>query len=400
MWSWLSKQPRIELLPSDQFPSLNSQFPSIGEGAMLDPTGHELESTQFSDLLLNECEDRSSYVRITNKGHGRYGPQTVPVKNPLSKLTITLSGHDNARLQALERAGLSTKKFITRTATKVAKLYAKYEGMNVIALAVHADSGCIHIHVIFSHVSRDKKLLYKNPHRGCNRKRQAGIGLISTKRMCDMGFWPVEDAAKANYLLADREKETCQLPTDYLLSRYVDRECEAYYRDLDLLKGKDADKRPSPKVKMLRGVISATDRQYKTAALARRERRILTQKLFSDLDDLENVNESIADLTILSAELKFHDDNLDRGSRERKVDELWKTMGLITKALDRWQEKAKKRKPIEPSPNYLDAIASHNWVLHLQAKMTKDSKKKKEREKKEREENKKKQSDPPLSGLD
>lgn len=369
LWSFLQKQSPVTLLPSDQFPTLGAQFPSIGEGIMYDLSGRELQSTQFSDLLRDECEDRSFYVRITNKGNGRYGPKIEPVANPLWKETITLSGRDNERLRALDNGGRPVKAFVRRLAKKLAKLYAKFEGMEVIAMVVHADSGCLHIHILFSHVSRNRKLLYKNPHQGNNRQRRAGLGLIGTKRMCDMEYWPAEDASKADYLLADREKDLGRLPTDYLLSRYIDRECDAFVQGL--VKSNEKAK-PSPETTKLRAIIAATDRKYGVAALARRERRILADKLFDDHDDLENINEAVADLTIAFAEFEESKGFLDRRSREKKIDDLWTGLRQIHWTLDSWRKKSKKRKPIEPSPKYHDALESQKWVLHLQRTLDKE----------------------------
>jgi uncharacterized small protein (DUF1192 family) len=107
---------------------------------------------------------------------------------------------------------------------EVCRLGAEFEklsGYKWEAAEIHPEEGSLYLHLVYSTVSPDQKLLH--PVEGAGRKglRLAGPSVIGTLRLVDAGIWPEDDGRLARSWLADRRRGGVE-PADFSLSQYLD----------------------------------------------------------------------------------------------------------------------------------------------------------------------------------
>jgi len=107
---------------------------------------------------------------------------------------------------------------------EVRRLGAEFErlsGYQLEASELHPEEGSLHLHLTYSTVDPDHKLLH--PVGGPGRKglRLAGPSIIGTLRLVDAGIWPESDGRLAQKWLADRRRGGVE-PVDLSLSQYLD----------------------------------------------------------------------------------------------------------------------------------------------------------------------------------
>lgn len=322
-WSKKEKSRKNHDIETGRMPDSSSEY--MEPGICLDCFGKEIPAGLLDLYLEEEIAARSYYVRMTNKGGGRIGPKNEKVAKPIHKDSLTLSGEHDLILRNLADAGVNHIDHLKATGVKVMNLQGEIEGMDMIGFIWHFDSGCLHGHPIWSQVSREKKLLYRDARRGSNRFVRAGIALIAGLRVCDSGYWPESDRIHLDQYLADREERAGRLPTDYILSAVIDNMNESYFAGLS---------KRSPQYDF---IIESSRETYKNHILARRDRRMLAMDAEAAITDFEMISSMLNDLTISRAKK-----DLAKGAEPEAADLL----SLITEFKDlndKWRIRARER---------------------------------------------------------
>ncbi|MDP0501879.1 MAG: hypothetical protein Q7P63_17430 [Verrucomicrobiota bacterium JB022] len=194
------------------------QFPSVQNGFSLHADTHPMTPEEHFTFLSKEFYAREKYYsarRDDSRGKLRKH------KGPIKQLAITTSPDIALTCSALDRQGIAFKDPLIGLTKILMDSFKSLTPYDLLAGQCHTREGCLHFHLIYAVVSRDKELLH--PDKGVGRKglRHAGHGLIGTFRMLDAGIISEEEAKHARRFMADRLADG-RLPVDYTLAMAVD----------------------------------------------------------------------------------------------------------------------------------------------------------------------------------
>lgn len=232
---------------------------SMPKGVNLESSGPKFSSLGFGDFWFRDgtlVEDEDALKKWRKKRMKRYGHYYSQTKEGrwkrrkskgywLKKETITLYPEHDYILQALDKNGVDLRDFTKKLAFHLAYAWDKMDrNENVLALTVHPNGGCIHIHLLTTRyvdpTPKLDKITLKNQNtkQGNNRSSHAKPALIAMLRLREAGFWPDQLSENLDSFLRKREKANERLPVDYLVSDIADRYLEEKLPSL--CKGKPA----------------------------------------------------------------------------------------------------------------------------------------------------------------
>lgn len=207
------------IIADDSPPDL-LKFPSLGGGVMLAADGREISSGEHESLLNGLRKERGHYVVTQRRSDGREYKRRRKT-NGLRQLAISFRPEHALAFARLERIGLGGRRELVEEVRRLGAEFEKLSGYKWEAAELHPEEGSLHLHLVYSTVGPDQKLLH--PVGGAGRKglRLAGPSVIGTLRLVEAGVWPEADGRLAQKWLADRRRGGVE-PVDLSLSQYLD----------------------------------------------------------------------------------------------------------------------------------------------------------------------------------
>ena len=235
------------------------KYPSLGGGLMSSGDGGELSSSEHKNLLNDAAKARGHYFGEGTRKNGRLRRrkrQTVP----LHSLAILMRPDHAAALAEVEKhpeMRYLIKPFLLQVLRVVAQDFTAATGLDVIAGQIHPEEGCLHLHLTYSSVSADHRLLWRRGHRGRHGLRLLGPSHGGTLRLIAAGLLPESEGSLAMRDFKDRVRQLHgDLPVDWQLSVAVEGLVEAF-----------AERHS------LQGILADQKKRYHSELLLRRSER-------------------------------------------------------------------------------------------------------------------------------
>ena len=205
---------------ADDSPPDTLKFPSVEGGGLLGGDGREISSEEHESLLNGLRKERGHYVVTQRRSDGREYKRRRKT-NGLRQLAISFRPEHALAYARLERVGLGVRREVVDEVRRLGAEFKRLSGYRLEALEIHPEEGSLHLHLVYSTVGPDQKLLH--PVGGAGRKglRLAGPSVIGTLRLVEAGVWPESDGRLARKWLADRRRGGVE-PVDLSLSQYLD----------------------------------------------------------------------------------------------------------------------------------------------------------------------------------
>jgi hypothetical protein len=207
------------------------KYPSLGGGLMSLGDGGELSSDEHKNLLSDTAKARAYYFSEGTRKDGRIRRRKRPTV-PLHSLGILMRPDHAAALAEVEKHPEMrhlVKPFLLQVLRVVAQDFSAATGLDVIACQVHPEEGCLHLHLTYSSVSTDHRLLWQRGHRGRHGLRLLGPSHGGTLRLIAAGFLPASEGSMAARDFRDRVRQLHgDLPVDWQLSVAVEGLVEAF----------------------------------------------------------------------------------------------------------------------------------------------------------------------------
>ena len=207
------------------------KYPSLQGGVLCAPDGIEISSDEHTKLLKEISSTRSYYYGLRERAGKRATPRKRKT-DPLHSLAVLMRPDHALALALLERdptrRGL-VRPLMLRACRLVSAEFAAATGLEPIACEIHPEEGCLHLHLTYSTVSADHRLLWSRGHRGRHGLRLLGPSHGGTLRLVAAGFLPPSEGELALHDFKGRCRELHgEVPIDWKLSLAVEGLVEAF----------------------------------------------------------------------------------------------------------------------------------------------------------------------------
>jgi hypothetical protein len=202
------------------------KFPSLGGGLARKADGASLTLAELDDYFGKEIERSSYYMRECPRPDGRIQYRREKTFG-LHDLAITLRSDYALAFEELDSSGHSVAKYVEAMAHFTAESLQQQTRYRLVAFWAHPEEGRLHLHVTYSTVDENHRLIHQEGRRGRHGPVHAFPSVIGTVRLGRLGWLPDEWHNDAERWLKDRSKNG-QEPLDWILSEALDGWIESW----------------------------------------------------------------------------------------------------------------------------------------------------------------------------
>ncbi len=208
------------------------KFPCLGGGVLLRADGSEMGQTEHLSLLKRLVKERGFYLREELRADGRTRLRKRAT-NGLRNLAISFRPDHAALLSRLSNdpvQGALVRRHIVDCSKMLGNGFTGATGLEVVAMEVHPESAVLHVHLGYTTVNSQNRLLW--PAGGAGRKGLRFLGPWHTGclRLCRAGYLPVQAGRLAEIDLARVRERHGGEAIDWALTQSLDEKCSEFVR--------------------------------------------------------------------------------------------------------------------------------------------------------------------------